>query len=309
MIRLDYISPLCYNQLKKQRSAITKQTEVIIMHASQLNPYIRYMDRRTCFVSYKSPIMAYDYRLFAVCDGESRLEIGDHALTLNKDALIIFPPRTPYRFFFSQSAPAVLYDINFDLSFSRAGEKSIHPDEVARFDPAKMPFPPDDALFVHPLLIENAPEMCRETGAILLEREKGGAYRDELCAALLRALLIRALRRTQREIADPPERLIESVSRYLDAHCREKITLEQLGRAFGYHPFYLNRLFRERTGTTLHRRQMECRMERACSMLASTGLSVREIADSLGFSSSAYFSELFKAIRGVTPGAYRSSRR
>ena len=44
-------------------------------------------------------------------------------------------------------------------------------------------------------------------------------------------------------------------------------------------------------------------------MLASTALSVREIADSLGFSSPAYFSELFKAMRGMTPGAYRSGRR
>ena len=309
MTCLDYISRSCYNQSIKQRSGITKPTEVIALLVSQLNPYIRYMDRRTCSVSYKSPIMAYDYRLFAVCEGSCRLEIDGKALTLNKDALIVFPPRTPYRFFFSESAPAVLYDINFDLGFSRAGEKSIHPEEISRFNPAKMPFPPDDALFVHPLLVENAPELCRRTGDVLAEREKGGPYRDELCAALLKALLVQALTRTQSEPAAPPERLIESVGRYLDAHCREKITLEQLGRAFGYHPFYLNRLFRERTGTTLHRRQMECRMNRARSMLVSTGLSVREIADSLGFSSPAYFSELFKAMQGMTPGAYRSDRR
>ena len=279
------------------------------MLVSQLNPYIRYMDRRTCSVSYKSPIMAYDYRLFAVCEGVCRLEIAGDALTLNKDALIVFPPQTPYRFFFSESAPAVLYDINFDLGFSRAGEGSVPPDEVSCFNPAKMPFPPDDALFVRPLLAENAPELCRRTGEILMERERGGAYRDELCASLLKALLVQALRHTQSQPAAPPEQLIDSVSRYLDAHCREKITLEQLGRAFGYHPFYLNRLFRERTGTTLHRRQMECRMSRACSMLSSTALSVREIADSLGFSSPAYFSELFKAMCGATPGAYRQARR
>lgn len=50
-------------------------------------------------------------------------------------------------------------------------------------------------------------------------------------------------------------------------------------------------------------------MNRTRSMLVSTGLSVREIADSLGFSSPAYFSELFKAMQGTTPGAYRSDRR
>ena len=147
--------------------------------------------------------------------------------------------------------------------------------------------------------------LCQRAFGGAAGREKGGPDRDELCAALLKALLGQALTRTQSDPAAPPERLIESVGRYLDAHCREKITLEQLGRAFGYHPFYLNRLFRERTGTTLHRRQMECRMNRACSMLASTGLSVREIAYSLGLSSPAYFSELFKAMQGMTPGPYR----
>lgn len=276
---------------------------------SQINPYIRYMDRRTCSMSYKVPIMAYDYRLFAVCSGACRLEIAEETFSLNKDDLVIFPPALPYRFIFSESTPAVLYDINFDLGFSRAGERSIHPDECTHFDPFKMPFPLDEALFVHPLLVQNAPALCRLSGDILTEHEKGAPYGRELCAALLKALLIQALSRSEGTSASPPGELIEGVSRYLDEHCREKISLELLGHTFGYHPFYLNRLFRDHTGTTLHRRQMECRMNRALSMLASTNLSVREIADSLGFSSPAYFSELFKSLCGITPGAYRKNHR
>ncbi len=279
------------------------------MLVSQLNPYIRYMDRRTCFVSYKAPVMAYDYRLFAVCEGECRLEINGSVLTLNKDALVIFPPAMPYRFFFFESAPAVLYDINFDLEFSHTGEASLPPDEAAHFRPARMPLPPDAVLFAAPVLLQTAPKLCSLTGDILTQHEKDSLYSLELCSALLKALLIKALHLTQRAPITPCEKLIESVSRYLDEHCREKITLQELGHLFGYHPFYLNRLFREQTGSTLHRFLMECRMNRARSMLASTGLSIREIADSLGFSSSAYFSELFKALCGVTPAAYRQSYR
>lgn len=279
------------------------------MLVSQLNPYIRYMDRRTCSVSYKAPVMAYDYRLFAVCEGECRLEINGDTLTLNKDALVIFPPAMPYRFFFFESAPAVLYDINFDLEFSHAGEASLPPDETARFCHARMPLPPDTSLFAAPLLIQNASSLCRLTGDILTQHEKSSPYGLELCSALLKALLIEALHHTQSAPIEPSKKLIESISRYLDEHCREKITLQELGNAFGYHPFYLNRLFREQTGSTLHRFLMECRISRARSMLASTSLSIREIADSLGFSSPAYFSELFKALCGVTPAAYRQSCR
>lgn len=279
------------------------------MEVSRLNPYIRYMDMRTCSVSYKAPVLAYDYRLFAICEGQCALHIDGKTLSLNKDDLIVFPPALPYRFVFCEQAPAVLYDINFDLEFRHAGSASLPPAEIERFAPEKLPEPPDETLFAHPLHLPAAPDLRRLTGEILVERENGGAYCDEACACLLARLLILALRRSDTPPADPLPALIASVSRYLDEHCREKLPAQQLGREFGYHPFYLNRLFRAQTGETLHQHQLECRLKRACTMLECTSLTIREIAESLGFSSPAYFSELFRQKRGVTPGQYRAQRR
>lgn len=272
----------------------------------QMNPYIRYMDRRTCSVSYKSEIMAYDYRLFACLSGKCRLEIDGGEITLNKDSIVIFPPAMPYRFFFSEEEPAILYDINFNLNYVCTKGLSLHPDEPLAFDYEKMPEKPDEGLFARPMLIENAPELCEDTGRVLQERERQGAFCDEMCAAILKQILLRALRRAE----DSEERgggLEAEIMRFLEEHCHESISLEQLGRRFGYHPVYLNRLFRERSGRTLHRFQMECRMKRACAMLTGTRLSVKEIAESTGFSSPAYFSELFLKMMHMTPGQYRST--
>ena len=276
------------------------------MEPWQMNPSIRYMDRRTCSLSYKSPVLAYDYRLFAVCDGSCRLLIDGQTLVLNKDSLAIFPPATPYRFLFEESAPAVLYDINFSLGFQPGARHALAPVPQALFDPAKMPEQPDPVLFAQPLLLTGADELRRLTGDILLERERHAPYGGELCSALLKTVLLKALRLSQGGASDLPEP-VGAVMRYLEEHCREKIEGRELGRLFGYHPFYLNRLFLLHAGTTMHRYQADCRMKRACSMLTSTRLSVREIADSLGFASPAYFSEAFRRQHGVTPGEFRRS--
>ena len=48
------------------------------------------------------------------------------------------------------------------------------------------------------------------------------------------------------------------------------------------------------------------RMERAAEMLRQTELSMTEIAERTGFSSSRYFSTMFKKYMGVTPTQYKN---
>ena len=48
------------------------------------------------------------------------------------------------------------------------------------------------------------------------------------------------------------------------------------------------------------------RMERACSLLKESELSITEIADETGFDNSAYFITVFKSTYGETPGKYRT---
>ena len=49
------------------------------------------------------------------------------------------------------------------------------------------------------------------------------------------------------------------------------------------------------------------RMERAAEMLRQTELSMTEIAERTGFSSSRYFSTTFKKYMGVTPTQYKNA--
>ena len=78
-----------------------------------------------------------------------------------------------------------------------------------------------------------------------------------------------------------------------------------VGEAFGYHPVYLAQLYREHTGTTLHRAILENKLELACRWLTHTDRSIEQIAFDTGFSSRSHFCTAFRRRMGMTPKAYR----
>lgn len=278
------------------------------MEASELNPYIRYMDLRRCAVSYELPVQAYDYRLFAVKEGECSAETEGGSIRLHAGSCLIIPPGQAYRMRFDAAAPATLYNINFSLSYLPGNGQALRPSEPGHFRPELMPEAVDTAFFAAPALFENVPQIQETANHLLAERERRDIYFSELCSALLKSVLLYLLRQPKAG-EKPVPAVVSSLKQYLEEKCRESISGESLGRLFGYHPIYLNRIFYRHVHQTIHAYQMHCRIREACALLSTTDQSIREIADQLGFSSPSYFSELFKKLRGVSPMEYRSGMR
>jgi two-component system response regulator YesN len=82
------------------------------------------------------------------------------------------------------------------------------------------------------------------------------------------------------------------------------VTLESVSEAVHVSPAYLSRLFRR----VLKRRFVDevktVRIEKAKTLLAQ-GISVRDVAISVGYGNIAYFSTLFKQCTGMSPSEYR----
>lgn len=101
--------------------------------------------------------------------------------------------------------------------------------------------------------------------------------------------------------------LLKPVLEYIDKHYMQPVTLEELARLTGMSPRYFCRFF----NTFIHRTPIDYlnyyRIEVACSLLASTQLSVTETAYRCGFNDSSYFVKIFKKYKGVTPLQYRRS--
>lgn len=71
---------------------------------------------------------------------------------------------------------------------------------------------------------------------------------------------------------------------------------------------HLRTQFRQTTGRSLGGHLRSLRIQRACSLLHTTRLSITEVATQCGFESVYSFSRTFRVARGVTPSAYRKGQ-
>lgn len=92
---------------------------------------------------------------------------------------------------------------------------------------------------------------------------------------------------------------------YINSHCTENLSLDQISEQAGFSKYYFSRLFREITGTTCHNYVIRRRILYAKNLLADSSVPVTEIAMRSGFNSLATFNRIFKKQLGCTPSEYR----
>lgn len=84
--------------------------------------------------------------------------------------------------------------------------------------------------------------------------------------------------------------------------------IDDLARASGYSRSRFSRLFAETNGVAPRAFITRCRLERACTMLMESTMSVSEIAYALGYGDVYFFSRHFKQGLGISPLAWRRAR-
>ncbi len=105
--------------------------------------------------------------------------------------------------------------------------------------------------------------------------------------------------------ADSPDELVPRVERYIKHYHTQNITLDDVCREFSCSRSSISHLFKKQTGKSFREYLTDVRIEDAKSLLLYSNISITEIALSVGFSDSNYFSGVFKASTGMSPMAYR----
>lgn len=82
-------------------------------------------------------------------------------------------------------------------------------------------------------------------------------------------------------------------------------TIDDYARQCYIHPYYFISLFKEYTGKSPIEYRTEVKIKAAVSLLSSTSMSMREVAEFLGFKDSLYFSRVFKKHIGKSPNDFR----
>jgi len=106
-----------------------------------------------------------------------------------------------------------------------------------------------------------------------------------------------------------PGDLIDQVIDFTDKNYMNDIGVAQIANSLGITPNYLSQRFHSKTGTTFVKYLTRLRMTKAIELLADPLQQVQQIARKVGYSSSRYFSALFKLHEGRTPSEYRNARK
>ena len=100
-------------------------------------------------------------------------------------------------------------------------------------------------------------------------------------------------------------RTILQLTRYLQEHLQEEISLNLLADTFHLSAAYISQLFKSEIGVNFLSYLTNIRMERAKKLLVSTDLPIAEVAEKSGYADYRVFAKAFKKAEGATPSQYR----
>ena len=134
----------------------------------------------------------------------------------------------------------------------------------------------------------------------------GRLFADSLASALaVRRVALQSPSRIAPARALPAWRLRHVID-YIDAHLDQDLTLAELAAVAGFSPSHFKALFRQATGTPVHRFVLERRVERARLHLLEGRLSVTEVALETGFAHPSHMARWMRRIVGLSPSQIRA---
>ncbi len=107
------------------------------------------------------------------------------------------------------------------------------------------------------------------------------------------------------EPEEQEERVINGITRFMQEHLADEISLSVLSEEFHMNPQYISQLFKNEIGVGFLAYLTSIRMEKAKKLLLSTSLSIGEVAEQSGYGDYRVFTKVFKKSEGITPSQYR----
>jgi transcriptional regulator GlxA family with amidase domain len=98
---------------------------------------------------------------------------------------------------------------------------------------------------------------------------------------------------------------IIDIQEWMQKNFNADINMHKVGHAFELSQRSLNRRFKKATGLSPLQYLQGIRLEKAKELLKTSNLAISEVAYSVGYPDSAYFSALFKRVVTISPGEYR----
>ena len=272
------------------------------MNLTYLNPVIRNVSLYEK-INRTDECVAYDSRLFYVVSGDVTAVVGGVKLGhLSPGHLLYIPAGTPYKL---KGQYLRLVAIAFDPTVDYAEcENDLKPVPVSEFDANLVHGAGDLAPLDKMIHIEDI-ESERDTflGLVSIFTSAEGSYKAQ-GSAILKQILLKVIETVDENAL--PSRMVEALDKYIRDNAGDDISNTEIGAIFGYHPFYISKVLKDRKGTTLRQYIIAYRLKLAKKLLTESAKSVNEVSEECGFNDPSYFTKTFKAAFGMTPKDYRN---
>ncbi|MNZ75282.1 HTH-type transcriptional regulator YesS [compost metagenome] len=103
--------------------------------------------------------------------------------------------------------------------------------------------------------------------------------------------------------------LMAKVTKYIEEHYAEDITLESVSGLAFMNPYYFSSFFKKHMKQNFKQYVTEVRMKQAVRLLIHTDQMVYEIAENVGYNNARHFSDMFKKQYGQLPNDYRNDHK
>jgi len=275
------------------------------MKLCDINPFMRYAGLQPSVISTTPTYLSYDYRIFYIIEGSAAFVCNEKRFPISAGTLLYFRPETPY--YFDGKVKVIV--LNFDMTRENSDKKTPLPPSksIETFDKALVVEndPPEE--LKDAVILEKAFEVEEKLQECLLNYGYPSPYSDAFTSAILKDILCYIAKRAHSESGEASE-TVQKILFYIGQNYDREISNTEISNELGYHPFYLNRLFKKTTGITIHQAVITEKMKVAKRLLRETEISVKEVAEESGFSDRSRFCTAFKKHTGYTPLEYRQRK-
>ncbi|MDQ6421567.1 helix-turn-helix domain-containing protein [Paenibacillus sp. LHD-117] len=113
------------------------------------------------------------------------------------------------------------------------------------------------------------------------------------------------LERQRQEVQTSRQSIIRKVHQFIEDRLHADASLRAIADAVHVHPTHLSKIYKLETGQSLSEYMTNVRMDRACRLLAESGLKVYEICERVGYMDPTHFIKVFRKYYHMTPQEYR----
>ena len=273
------------------------------MDFTRLNPLIRSVELLEK-IGRSEECAAYDCRLIYMISGDLTINVdGRKTQHLSPGNLVYIPAGMSYKL---KSKYLRCVVITFDLT-----DKDPLPEDrmaavpLSELQPERVHRDGVEGILASPIFLsdmESERDGFINMANIFTSAE--GRYRARI-SAMVKLILLKVIETADEDAL--PARMVDELDGYIRENISDEISNTELGAIFGYHPFYVSRMLKERRGMTMRQYVISYRLKLAKALLRNTDRPASDIAEECGFTDASYFAKTFKNAFGMTPKEYRNS--